>query len=428
MPDLLAICLIAVTLGVVAWQRMPLALALFTFLLPVYQVRFSVFGFPTTALEVMFLALLAVWVVRRFLVSQKRPSWPWRTTTAVLLIAGLLAVVVSPDRWAGLGLYRAYLLEPIIFFSLVVDTIRSERSQRLVLIAMSATTAVLGLAALLQFLHLVPGVEPYVSQIPARATAVFSFPTAVGKYVGPLCAFFLALLVVRKQRTDSSDALQIQADRGMRLLAFGTVLLGIAALVFSISRGALIGVAAAAVTVGFFSRFRKWIWIAFMLGAVLVAVMPATRTMVSNVIRGSDVSTDVRLVMWEGTFRLIKDRPLFGAGLAGFPLLYPQYKEASHTEFFPNPDNLILTLWVELGLLGMLAFFAVLIQFIRRILPALRMPADPSRPLAVALLAMLVAFFVHGFLDTPYFKNDLAMLFWVFAGLAELLPRTGQMR
>ncbi|MBI4414978.1 MAG: hypothetical protein HY566_01930, partial [Candidatus Kerfeldbacteria bacterium] len=239
MPDILAMILLAACYGFIAWRSLPHAVALFVFLLPAYQVRFSVFGLPTTALEVMFLALTVVWAARRLRVSRERPSWPWRATTVTLLVAGALAVMVSPDRWAGLGLYRAYVLEPVVLFCIFVDVVRSERSQRLVMMAMSATVVIVGLAAWLQNFHLMPGVEPYASQIPARATSIFAFPTAVGKYVAPICAFFLALVFVRRRNGSIPNESQARVERGIRFLALGTVILGLGAIIFSVSRGAL---------------------------------------------------------------------------------------------------------------------------------------------------------------------------------------------
>jgi hypothetical protein len=40
-----------------------------------------------------------------------------------------------------------------------------------------------------------------------------------------------------------------------------------------------------------------------------------------------------------------------------------------------------------------------------------------DRVLGAGLIVMLVVFFIHGLIDVPYFKNDLAMLWWVMAAL-----------
>jgi hypothetical protein len=38
-------------------------------------------------------------------------------------------------------------------------------------------------------------------------------------------------------------------------------------------------------------------------------------------------------------------------------------------------------------------------------------------------MSFMIALVVYGFFDTPYFKNDLAVIFWVLAGLLVVVPR-----
>jgi len=41
----------------------------------------------------------------------------------------------------------------------------------------------------------------------------------------------------------------------------------------------------------------------------------------------------------------------------------------------------------------------------------------PSRALLLGLGGAMVVLLVHGLVDTPYFKNDLSVLFWLIIGL-----------
>ncbi|MFA5318263.1 MAG: hypothetical protein WC323_02205, partial [Patescibacteria group bacterium] len=50
--------------AVLAWKRLDLGTALLIMLLPVYQIRFSIFGLPFTLLEAMILILFFVWLVK----------------------------------------------------------------------------------------------------------------------------------------------------------------------------------------------------------------------------------------------------------------------------------------------------------------------------------------------------------------------------
>jgi O-antigen ligase len=73
------------------------------------------------------------------------------------------------------------------------------------------------------------------------------------------------------------------------------------------------------------------------------------------------------------------------------------------------PHNIFLNFWTEIGLVGMLAVLAIIGQatvFAWRI-------RQNDMVLGSGFMAMLVTLVVHGLVDVPYFKNDLAFLFWI---------------
>lgn len=402
----------------VSWRRLDWAIALVLFLLPTYQLRFTLWSIPMTFLEIMLLVIFAVWLIHRVQSrSVKNISWPWKWLTVGFFLAGVIAVIVSPDTRGALGLWKAYIVEPILFFYVFVNVMKLSRHWRLALFSLGASVVVIGFVALVEFIGLVPGIEPYISQIPPRVTSLFLFPTAIGKYVGPLVALFLGLFLVTKGSSGIHDK---NAWLGKSFF-IGVITFGLIGLLLSISRGAILGVFAALIFISFFSQWKKWLWLGMGLLIVVIILIPQTRDQLNSVVSGDDVSTDVRLVMWKGTLRLIQDKPIFGAGLAGFPIMYADYKEASHTEFFPNPDHLILTLWVEMGILGLIIFSWIIIRFFTSGIHALKNVNYNHRTLIVALLAAMIAFVIHGFVDTPYFKNDLAVIFWTLTGLLVLL-------
>lgn len=123
---------------------------------------------------------------------------------------------------------------------------------------------------------------------------------------------------------------------------------------------------------------------------------------------------------------MLLDRPLVGAGLGGFPILYDQYRLIKHTELLLYPHNIILNMWVELGLAGLLLFCWIIVDAGRRAARLLRNPLSPfGQQLVYGVLAALLVVVVHGIVDVPYLKNDLAIEFWF---LLALLPIAGRLR
>ena len=413
------IILLASFFAYVAWRRLPWAIALVILFLPAYLIRFQVGFLPMTVLEVMVLVLVIVWVVKRLvsLSKFKNVIVPWRWLILLFTLAGVVAVLISPDTRAALGLWKAYILEPVLFFIVFVNVIRTKKEVTDIFWALGALTVIVGYVTLLQYLNIVNIPAHYGLESPRRATSMFPFPTAVGKLIGPLVALFLGILL-----TKSKLALRPLRSFFMdNLFVLGVLVFGFMGLLFSVSRGALLGVFIALIFISFFSVWKKWLWLGMGLVIILVILIPQTRSNIAGVFTADDVSTDVRLVMWQGAVRIIKDNPITGTGLASFPIVYEDYKEASHTEFFPNPDHLILSLWIEMGLAGLVLFAWLVVKFFRAGLRALK----TYRGGAVGLMAAMVALLVHGFFDTPYFKNDLAIAFWALMGLVVVWLKWG---
>jgi len=89
------------------------------------------------------------------------------------------------------------------------------------------------------------------------------------------------------------------------------------------------------------------------------------------------------------------------------------YYNPTQMERLAYPHNLFLNFWLETGLLGLLAFLGL---FGALTAAALKIKKE-NKFLGAALLAALAVFFIHGLVDVPYFKNDLAMLFWIIAAI-----------
>src|SRR5207244_7708971 len=89
-------------------------------LLPAYVVRWHVGFYPTTLLEVAILVTVAAYAVElwraRALPDLKSP---FLLPAGVFVLAGLVSVAVSPGHTPAAGLFRAYIVEPLLLFVVV---------------------------------------------------------------------------------------------------------------------------------------------------------------------------------------------------------------------------------------------------------------------------------------------------------------------
>ena len=111
---------------------------------------------------------------------------------------------------------------------------------------------------------------------------------------------------------------------------------------------------------------------------------------------------------------MVRDHPLLGVGLDNFGYLYRQIylREGGAAE--PNlshPHNWVLHVWLQLGLLGLIAFVWLLARCwnLARLVPL----GARHRWLVAGALGSLAAMLVHGLIDNSYFLVDLAYVFWL---------------
>lgn len=374
-------------------------IVIFAAALPLYLVRFQIGPLPTTLLEVLFIVLVMTLCLERAGLGGARPLRlelsrlrPWYWPCGLLLAAGVVSVAVAPDLRAAVGLFKAYLVEPLLFFGILVS-VTDETVRRNVGRALALSGVVVAVAALLQ-----PLIAPQTLWEGTRATAFYSYPNAVGLFLAPIIVL-LAGMRLKGQ---------------MAWLSVVGVVLLFAALVAAQSEGAIIGAVVGLLALLWLQpKLRMVAIVIVLLGGVALMLAPhSLQATLQQKLTLHDWSGTVRRITWGETIEMLKERPLTGAGLAGYPVVMRAYHKATAIEIFQYPHQIVLNIWSELGLLGLAAFGWILVTFFR-----LAQANTGHRAEAVAAMAAMVALLVHGLVDVPYFKNDLAFLFWIIAAL-----------
>jgi O-antigen ligase len=116
---------------------------------------------------------------------------------------------------------------------------------------------------------------------------------------------------------------------------------------------------------------------------------------------------------------MLLDNPVSGVGLDGF--LYEYWRRYVEPSGWPerytsHPHNIILDVWLRLGILGLVAFAALAAAFAVT-LRAERRPRPDAASLMAAASAALVAGLVHGLVDNGYFLPDVAAMTWFLIAL-----------
>jgi putative inorganic carbon (HCO3(-)) transporter len=323
--------------------------------------------------------------------------------TALLVIAGAISVIVAPDRRSALGLYRAYFIEPVLFFVVLINVVRTSRQGFLVVAGLGLGGIVL---ALLNIATVLDALRRHgIDTAQDAPVAVYQTSNAVALFLVPIIAVAGSVLLY------STSNLQ------RRLAALFVAVAGIGVML-SFSRGGYVALLAVAIGLAL-SHKRRW----WLLGVLAVLVVVAIRVPIIASRLGHELSTTDprntlagRIHLWQATLQMMREHLVFGTGLSGYAHFMSPWPSGLSQVIYPH--NLILNFWVSTGVLGLLAFVVLLIQGFRITWRGWRRGEADWRPVELGVLLALVSMVVHGLVDVPYFKNDLSFEFWVLLGVA----------
>ena len=416
---------------------------------PLYLVRTSIGPLPTTGLEVLIvLAVVTGVVVWRSELFRSVRALPRSVVILILLfiVAATLSAWVAPHPRTAWGQWKAFVIEPVAYSFVLLPFLRSPDGQRAVvrsLLAGGVLAAGLSLAVgIFAFTPFPLHPTPY-TPVFSRLQGIYDVPNSLALILAPLAAFAATLASTSEQR-------------GLQRFALGSFLVFVPVLLLSQSMAGL----AAAVLGSVFGMWqsrkvlqhtvalaRRHIALTgTLLGIVVVGLaVPWTTGRLTHALSASS-PFHARLQIWQVSAELIRDHPVLGTGLGTFE---PAYQAKLHellrsgawgmgpgawggrSDQGPGPNpraplewvvrdphNIILSFWLNTGLLGLLSMAGFVALLFRRPY-ALFTPQSPKgevghpTPYTLAAQAALAAALLFGLVDVPYFKNDLVLLWWI---------------
>ena len=397
--------------GVLSWQKPSWGVRLIAVCAPIYLIRLAFFELPLTLLE--------LWIVVLFLLTVKKfplSTW-WKTLQGdrftpflvAWIVLGLVAASTSPDLRGGFGLWKAYVVEPVLFFAVVRTWIITESDRLKTMWSLGWGSLLVSLFAAAQWIF--DRWVPVPWDVERRVTSVFPFPNAVGLWLGPISILMLG--VALKEWEEAKEARRRPWKAVVALFITGSAW---CAIWWSKSEAALLSIA---ICIGIVlwvwikhQRFHqaRWIAVALILPIIYIATKIKTLQPLLEKVLLQDSSGQTRLFIWQETFAFLRDHWFFGAGLGGYPKAIIPYHAHTFLERFQYPHQIFLNVWVELGLIGLTLTLCGMILFWRS-----RRLDPPWITFWISLV--FVQMMIHGLVDVPYFKNDLAVLCWTLAAL-----------
>ena len=375
-------------------------------LTPAYTIRWKYGFYPTTLLEhaiVLTVLVFAIETIRQHSRLEWRTPFTW--PAVLLIVAGAISVVASPDRRGALGLYRAYFIEPIAFFFILAMVVREVRRAYLVLAGLGVATLVVGIANVAVVIQAI---------LTHRLDLAGTPPVVIYQTSNAVALFLLPVIAV------AGSILAYGRERYVRQASAVYLVLAVPAFLLTFSRGGYLALLAVGLGLALASRRRRRLIAVAVVATVLFALIPPITSRIAHELNPSDPKNTLlgRSHLWGATLQMLEHHPITGAGLAGFETQLAPYWNATNPDRYIYPHNLVLNFWSATGILGLLAFGWLLYRAFGVSWRGWKGGGWPWRAIELGVLLALVGIVIHGLVDVPYFKNDLSLEFWVLLAIS----------
>jgi len=377
------------------------------FFLPAYLIKIKFGWVSFNTLELLISLLFVVWAFNKekkypatagprqggdFLISRQY------LIPVILIFAGLLlSVIANKNYYIGLGAIKGWFVLPIIFGVIFYDALKKDESllKKALLALFFSGAAVSVMGAVYKF----SGLLTY----DGRLRIFYDSPNQLGMFLA--IPFLIGI---------SFFALKLSLSRLLRLsFSFGFALIGLN-LYSTYSYGTWVAILVSLFAIFWLKcrtfRHRVGLLILIFLAAIIIGQMKIQKLEdLENF--GGRSSLDSRIMIWRSAGLMIENNPLFGIGPGNFQNKYLEYQKyfPPYLEWaVPQPHNLFLTFWLEAGLIGLVGFVLLLVQFFKDNKKAIQ----HDREMALICLGIIIYFLAHGLIDTTYWRNDMAVVFW----------------
>jgi O-antigen ligase len=399
----------------------------------------DVFALPKTVLAIGMAVVLVGLLAARGLAHAVPKHVPRSVVAAALVVFGgwnLLAWWLAQDRahamvgerlqYQGLAAIAAY----VVFLLTAWITVRSLRRRTLFLLAAAAGGTLVAAYALVQRARL----DPIWPTLPLdRVFSTIGQANALAAYLVLAVPLVVALAGRR---------------RSTQLAAAPAVVLMLAALTFTLSRGGYLGAGTTAIVMaGAFLvgkrrlATRRRVGIAALVGiGALVAVLaiPDARAVAQRLAGRAMLTADltegsnqIKLDLWAVGAAIAADHPLVGVGQDGYVLAFDEYRDqvlsrerAAHIARYrpESPHNVYLALADGAGLPALAAYLTIVAAVGGGLIRAVRTIQEPGAWLiAAALLAAICGHLVTDLFMTA--ETTGSVLFWTVLGIGAAIPR-----
>lgn len=385
--------------------------------LPSYLLRLEWFGVRTNILDTLLLLGALFFVVRlwtekkgKHLFSMIQRQSFFFTGVLFLLLgvvySAYMSEGISPKEW---GILKSWFFLPFLFaFLFYVFYAKNTKVQNTAILLYVWSSGVLSLV------FLILSLASYGMTYDDRLKGWYDSPNQLALFLAP-AVLFLWTEMRRKQSSQSLNFRKFGTYFGFMVTSTTLLLTESLGGILSLLGGIILYeyTRSRFFTEGrmhiFFKGFLLFfvflgIFFFFAFEKHMIEINPEDRSSLSS-----------RFMIWQSAWDIGKESWLWGIGPGNFQekyleyqTLYPPYLEWA----VPHPHNIFLSFWLQSGFLGFLGFVIICGWTLFRMFLSVSQRTN-KKELELFLIGFLFLTLLWGLVDTPYWRNDLSVLFWM---------------
>lgn len=354
---------------------------------PLYLVKFSAGGVPFNVVEVVVYVLFILFVFKGRFKNIGTDGFMLPVTFLVL------GSVLGLNSMLALGIFKGWVVMPILYASMLISVLKNAEDRVLLFRSYVVSCFVLSIWALYQV------VSGDYATIDMRASGPFESANYLALYIAPAVFGLLAA------------ALNFKISWRFFVGIFAFIVCG-GALVLSKSYGGILAVVFVfglyvlykILFLGFWKKIIVLCLFAVVVFSVVVSQISTTK-FDDFLAFERQSSSSVRIQVWYVAGVLLNENLTRGVGLGSFQNLYEKRAKeiltvAPYEKTMLHPHNLFLSSYLNAGVLGFAAFLYMILT------------GFAAFKKDVLFFGMFLVLLAHGMVDQPFWKNDLAMLWW----------------
>lgn len=343
---------------------------------------------------------------------------PMLIACLLLVVSAIPSVLMSEDISRARGDWESYWL--LLIYFLVAYNLTSPRLRRVVFWTLFASASLSCVMAITQYRG---GLDFLFIHIP-NETHRPSGTLFTMTFAGILCQLITVNFTVLLGRRRLSKTAMAVA---------GGVVVQIAGIILTLTRGAWIALFGGLATVVILLR-RKKVYIIAGLLVLLTAVLALRDSRVQRKVAAitgiggqpTEVNISTRYILWDISWDLIKTHPLLGVGMGDFTIETKKRLAGRHVETAVDSHNVYLQILATRGLVGFIPFLYFWFVLLRSLQRSRRQVGKESRfawHYVTGVIGATVAVLVGALTENNIDDSEVFIAFMLLVGMAKSFAR-----